>query len=69
LVQKQIDDRAAREGISVDKAKTDLLAEKQPSLQFTAPEELGGLAVFLCSPQANNVRGVAWNVDGGWVAQ
>lgn len=69
LVQKQIDDRAAREGISVDKAKTDLLAEKQPSLQFTTPEELGGLAVFLCSPQANNVRGVAWNVDGGWVAQ
>ena len=69
LVQKQIDDRAAREGISVDKAKTDLLAEKQPSLQFTTPEELGGLAVFLCSSQANNVRGVAWNVDGGWVAQ
>ncbi|NBX55180.1 MAG: 3-hydroxybutyrate dehydrogenase [Betaproteobacteria bacterium] len=69
LVQKQIEDRAAREGISVDTAKTDLLAEKQPSLQFTTPEELGGLAVFLCSPQANNVRGVAWNVDGGWVAQ
>ncbi|NBS08337.1 MAG: 3-hydroxybutyrate dehydrogenase [Betaproteobacteria bacterium] len=69
LVQKQIDDRAHKEGISVEKAKTDLLAEKQPSLQFTTPEELGGLAVFLCSPQANNVRGVAWNVDGGWVAQ
>jgi 3-hydroxybutyrate dehydrogenase len=69
LVQKQIDDRAHKEGISIEKAKTDLLAEKQPSLQFTTPEELGGLAVFLCSPQANNVRGVAWNVDGGWVAQ
>jgi len=69
LVQKQIDDRAHKEGISVEKAKTNLLAEKQPSLQFTTPEELGGLAVFLCSPQANNVRGVAWNVDGGWVAQ
>ena len=69
LVQQQIDARALREGISVDKAKTDLLAEKQPSLQFTTPEELGGLAVFLCSPQANNVRGAAWNVDGGWVAQ
>jgi len=69
LVQKQIDDRAHKEGISVEKAKTDLLAEKQPSLQFTTPEELGALAVFLCSPQANNVRGAAWNVDGGWVAQ
>ncbi len=69
LVQKQIDDRAAREGISVDAAKRDLLGEKQPSLQFTTPEQLGDLAVFLCSPSADNVRGVAWNVDGGWVAQ
>ncbi len=69
LVQKQIDDRAAREGITVDKAKHDLLAEKEPSLQFTTPEELGDLAVFFCSPAGNNVRGVAWNMDGGWVAQ
>ena len=69
LVQKQIDDRARQQGISVEQAKINLLAEKQPSLQFTTPEELGGLAVFLCSPQANNVRGAAWNVDGGWVAQ
>jgi len=69
LVQKQIDDRAAREGIPVDTAKRELLAEKEPSLQFTTPEELGGLAVFLCSPAGNNVRGVAWNMDGGWVAQ
>jgi 3-hydroxybutyrate dehydrogenase len=69
LVQKQIDDRAAREGIPVDQAKVDLLGEKQPSLQFVTPQQLGELAVFLCSPAADNVRGVAWNVDGGWVAQ
>ena len=36
---------------------------------ITTPEQLGDLAVFLCSPSADNVRGVAWNVDGGWVAQ
>jgi len=69
LVQKQIDDRAAREGIAVDVAKRELLGEKQPSLQFVTPEQLGELAVFLCSPAADNVRGVAWNVDGGWTAQ
>jgi 3-hydroxybutyrate dehydrogenase len=69
LVQKQIDDRAAREGITVEKAKIDLLSEKQPSLQFVTPEQLGELAVFLSSPAADNIRGVAWNVDGGWVAQ
>ena len=69
LVQKQIDDRAQKEGITVEKAKTNLLAEKQPSLQFTTPEQLGQLAVFLCSAAADNVRGVAWAVDGGWTAQ
>jgi 3-hydroxybutyrate dehydrogenase len=69
LVQKQIDDRAAREGISVDQAKRELLAEKQPSLQFTTPEQLGALTLFLCSAAADNVRGQAWAVDGGWTAQ
>jgi 3-hydroxybutyrate dehydrogenase len=69
LVQKQVDARASQAGISDAEAKKQLLAEKQPSLQFTTPEQLGALAVFLCSPAGNNVRGVAWNVDGGWVAQ
>ena len=69
LVQKQIDDRAAREKISVDEAKRALLGEKQPSLQFTTPEQLGELTLFLCSPAADNVRGVAWAVYGGWTAQ
>ena len=50
-------------------AKKLLLGEKEPSMQFTTPEELGELAVFFCSPAANNVRGVAWNMDGGWAAQ
>ena len=69
LVQKQIDARAVQGGISVAQAQVDLLGEKQPSLQFTTPEQLGELAVFLCSPAADNVRGVAWAVDGGWTAQ
>lgn len=69
LVQKQIDARAAQGGISVEQAQRELLGEKQPSLQFTTPEQLGALAVFLCSSAADNVRGVAWNMDGGWVAQ
>ena len=69
LVQKQVDAKAAALGISNDEAKRQLLAEKEPSLQFTTPEELGALAVFLCSAAADNVRGVAWNMDGGWAAQ
>jgi 3-hydroxybutyrate dehydrogenase len=69
LVQKQVDAKAAAQGLSNEEAKNQLLGEKEPSLQFTTPEELGELAVFFCSPAGNNVRGVAWNMDGGWVAQ
>ena len=69
LVQKQIDTRAAAEKITVEQATKELLGEKEPSLQFTTPEELGELAVFFCSPAADNVRGQAWANDGGWTAQ
>ena len=69
LVQKQVDAKAAAQGISNADATKQLLGEKEPSMQFTTPEELGALAVFFCSPAGNNVRGVAWNMDGGWTAQ
>jgi 3-hydroxybutyrate dehydrogenase len=69
LVQKQVDAKAAAQGLSNEQAKQQLLGEKEPSLQFTTPEELGELAVFFCSDAAKNVRGVAWNMDGGWAAQ
>ena len=69
LVQKQVDAKAVALGVSNEEAKKLLLGEKEPSMQFTTPEELGELAVFFCSPAGNNVRGVAWNMDGGWVAQ
>ena len=69
LVQKQVDAKAVAQGISNRDATKQLLGEKEPSMQFTTPEELGALAVFFCSPAGNNVRGVAWNMDGGWAAQ
>ena len=69
LVQKQVDARAVQQGMSNDEAKKSLLAEKQPSGEFVTPEQLGELAVFLSSEAASQVRGVAWNMDGGWVAQ
>ena len=69
LVQQQVDAKAAAMGLSDEEAKKQLLSEKEPSLQFTTPEELGALAVFFCSAAGNNVRGVAWNMDGGWTAQ
>lgn len=68
LVQQQIDQRIAS-GIAPDMARDSLLGEKQPSGEFVTPEQLGALALFLCSDAASQVRGAAWNMDGGWVAQ
>jgi len=69
LVQKQIDDLAASERLAPAAAKMRLLGEKQPSREFATPEQLGALAVFLCSEQAAQIRGAALPVDGGWTAQ
>ncbi len=69
LVQKQVDARAAQANVSQDEAKRQLLAEKEPSQQFTTPEQLADLALFMCSPAGDNLRGVAWAMDGGWTAQ
>ncbi|GIL05403.1 MAG: 3-hydroxybutyrate dehydrogenase [Betaproteobacteria bacterium] len=69
LVQKQIDDLASRQRIAVAEATLRLLGEKQPSLQFATAEHIGALTVFLCSPDAAQIRGVALPVDGGWLAR
>lgn len=69
LVQKQIDELAKRENLMPEAARTKLLAEKQPSKEFVTPEQLGALAVFLCSDSAAQIRGAALPVDGGWTAQ
>ena len=69
LVQRQVDDRATRDRVTEPEARTSLLLEKQPSGAFVTTEQLGATAVFLCSEAANQVRGAAWNIDGGWAAQ
>jgi 3-hydroxybutyrate dehydrogenase len=69
LVKKQIEDRAKASGKSYDEEKLALVAEKTPSKEFSTPEQIGGLAVFLCSPAADQITGAPLSIDGGWMAQ
>ncbi|UCH76177.1 MAG: 3-hydroxybutyrate dehydrogenase [Rhodospirillales bacterium] len=69
LIQKQVEIRAAEKKLTADEAMVDLLAEKQPSKQFVTPEQIGGLAAFLCSPAADQITGQELGIDGGWSAQ
>jgi 3-hydroxybutyrate dehydrogenase len=69
LVQQQLDDRARHEGTNIETQKQRFLAEKQPMAQFSTPEQIGALAVFLCSEGARTITGAPLSIDGGWVAQ
>jgi 3-hydroxybutyrate dehydrogenase len=69
LVQQQIDALAAREHLEPESARAKLLGDKQPSLEFATPEQIGATALFLCSSAAAQIRGIALPVDGAWTAQ
>lgn len=69
LVERQLEERAVAHGSDVAAESDALLAEKQPMLQFTTPEAIGAMAVYLCSEAARTVTGTPISIDGGWVAQ
>ncbi|CAB3679808.1 3-hydroxybutyrate dehydrogenase [Achromobacter pestifer] len=69
LVEKQITALAEKNGVDQETAARELLSEKQPSLQFVTPEQLGGTAVFLASDAAAQITGTSVSVDGGWTAR
>jgi 3-hydroxybutyrate dehydrogenase len=69
LVAKQIEARAKSSGQSFDEAKIALVAEKQPMHEFSKPESIGALAVFLASEAAATITGSSYSIDGGWTAQ
>jgi 3-hydroxybutyrate dehydrogenase len=69
LVEKQITALAAQQGVDQETAARGLLGEKQPTLQFVTPEQLGGTAVYLASPAADQVTGTTISVDGGWTSR
>ncbi len=68
LVEAQLEARATREAKPIGVVTTELLAEKQPMTQFTTPEAIGAMAVYLCSDAARTVTGAALSIDGGWTA-
>ncbi len=69
LIEPQIAARARELGVDNEAGGRSMLAEKQPSLQFVSIEQLGQIALFLCSPAADQITGTAIPIDGGWTAQ
>ncbi len=69
LVAKQIDDQATHHGIPKEDVIRDIILKPQPNKQFATVDEIGALAVFLCSEAGRSITGANLPVDGGWTAQ
>ena len=68
---KQIDDRAKATGQECRAGQDAIGCWRRSSrcTQYTTPEKIGALAVFLSSDGASTITGSAYSIDGGWVAQ
>ena len=69
LVENQIPDTMAARGMTREEVMNDVLLAKQPTKRFVQPDEVAGLAVFLCSAAARNITGANYVIDGGWTAE
>jgi len=68
LVEGQIPDTMKARGMTREQVINDVLLESQPTKQFVTPEQVAGIAMFLCSDTAVNITGANLSVDGGWTA-
>jgi 3-hydroxybutyrate dehydrogenase len=68
LVQKQIPETAKARGLTEEQVIKDVLLHAQPTRRFVTTEQVGALALFLCSDAAASMTGTALPIEGGWTA-
>ena len=68
IVEKQIPDQMKTHNMSREDVIAKVMLQRQPSGEFATVEQMGGTAVFLCSPSADQITGTTISVDGGWTA-
>lgn len=68
LVQRQVEALAQKESLDIETATTRLLGLRQPSGRFVTKNQVAALAAYLCSEDAQEVRGAAWTIDGATTA-
>ena len=68
LVEAQIPDQMKAHGMDRETVIREVMLQRQPSRQFATTDQIGGTAVYLCGPHADQVTGTTISVDGGWTA-
>ena len=69
LVENQIPDTMKARGLTREQVIEDVLLAKQPTKKFVQVEEVAAMALFLCRPEAANITGANYSIDGGWTAE
>jgi 3-hydroxybutyrate dehydrogenase len=68
LVEAQIPEQMKVHKMDRDTVIREVMLDRQPSKQFATVEQIGGTAVYLCGPAADQVTGTTISIDGGWTA-
>lgn len=68
LAEAQVKPLAEKNGVSEERALTDLLMARQPSKRWVEVEEVARMALYLCGPGSGGVNGASLSIDGGWTA-
>ena len=66
MLEALLQDRAEKVGITVEEAM-DEISGTIPIRRVNEPDDIASMAVYLASPEARNITGQAFNVDGGLV--
>ena len=66
LVERQLPQLAAQDGISEEEALQRHILARQPLKRLLEPGEIGDCAVFLASAAAAGITGESLSVSGGW---
>lgn len=69
LVEAQIKDQMKAHNMDRETVIREVMLERAATKEFATVEEIGGIAVFLCSPYADQMTGTTVSVDGGWTAE
>ena len=68
LVEAQIADQMKVHNLSRDQVVREIMLQRQPTRRFARVEDIGKMAVFLCSDAAAQITGTTLSIDGGWTA-
>jgi 3-hydroxybutyrate dehydrogenase len=69
LVENQIDSQAAAHKLPREQVIRDVILAAQPKKQFIEVEQIGAMALYLCSSHADMMTGTSFTIDGGWTAR